>query len=236
MVKISFTLLLSFIRDINLNIEDYLEKENIFLKVFYQDEEFYPDKIKRIDDGKYIFILSHINKDVDNKIKQMEDDKIKNFIVNKYTDKFNNYNLKIINLTMPPFSRQVFSVSVKFFIKGQNVNQSEVDKFSTQIITTYTGEEIERYKYLIQSAFETNYSVRDIKYNNSHAYFELRTDLNNVNIVTKNELLNEILNIFSFEDGIYGGSDFIYSTEPAVFGGYYEHNLDFRKEKNISIN
>jgi hypothetical protein len=232
MVKISFTFTLYYG---NVDVEEYVEDNNILQTTFYQDEEFFPESINTLEYGKYTITLSHLEKDIDEKIKEKDDDEIKTYIKNKYQKKIEKYQLKMLNFTMPPFSRQTFLLRIKFFIKSQNIDQSDIDRFAKEVITTYSGEKIERYKYLLQGAFENEFTVYDINYEDSVAIFHLMTDLNNINIVTKDDLLYDILHMYSFEDGLYGGGEFVYSKMSADVGGHYEYNLDFRRRENVTI-
>ena len=133
--------------------------------------------------------------------------------------------LKIIELYIPPLSYQKFLLKVKFFIKHQDISQDKIDKFALEELSK------PRYKYLIENVFPIfNFKVKKIKYEKSHAIFQLSTHLNNINILTIRDIRNEIKNSTWYDSSVLK-----YMEEPCEHGGHYEYCLDFRNNDMIEI-
>lgn len=192
---------------------------------FLEGDEYYIETIDKGFNNSYYILLDTF----ENKLEKMSDVEIKEYLSSVINKKLAANGIDKTNIYLPPFSKSKFEVRIKLFIGNLKVKQTEIDDFSNERLDS--GEK--RYAKLIRDVFY-DYKVYDIDYQNSYVYFKLKTKLTNTDITTPEDIVKFIFES-SFEDGIYGGGEFVFKTEESESGGYYEYNLDFRKKENIEI-
>ena len=224
------------------DLEDFIsEIDNNFLrKIFdYDSEDFF---ITDINEDNYEKLTCTID-DIKNKYENMSGSEIKMdliiFIRNKL--KVLNYIYKdctidLYQLFMSPTISQKFKFKIKLFIKSIDVKQSKLDKFCFKEVEDYhTKKMVPRYKKFAEDiCVGREWKLSSIKYEESYLKFKIITSKNNINVLVEEDLIIDILET-SFEDGIYGGSYYVYSKEKCPEGGHFEYNLDCRKKENISV-